>query len=63
VPVSRVHDDAHWSSDAFLGWAVGVGIAELVDRWRSGDQRGDGSLRLTPVALGDGAGIQIEWKF
>ena len=54
TPLSRVHDNAHWASDAFAGAAVGFLAAELVHRFHDGDRRG-GGLLITPTMDAEGS--------
>lgn len=54
---SRVYDERHWPSDVFLGAALGVTSAKLVNgRWRIFGLRSPGFL-MTPR----GAGLQVSF--
>ncbi len=58
---SRVHHNAHWTSDVVLGYTFGYLTAELVDRLGRGDRRG--GFRVVPTMLDNGAAaLNVAWE-
>ena len=58
-PLSRVNDNAHYPSQAALGWWMAFVAASAIDR----TDRADGSLSFYPYAAGNGYGGMFELRF
>jgi membrane-associated phospholipid phosphatase len=61
VALSRIYDDKHWASDAFLGSAIGYATGKAIYKWRS-DTSGEG-LVIYPVPLHDGGAVFVSFGF
>lgn len=59
VAWSRVNDDAHWASDAFVGSVIGFATARALACYHDSESR----LALHPVTLDGvtGAGLTVSW--
>jgi hypothetical protein len=55
--LSRIHDDAHWTSDAFLGSAIGYFTAKAVIALHAEHK----NIRVFPLSGGTGLTIGIEF--
>lgn len=58
-PLSRVNDDAHFTSQVALGWWMAYVSATAIDR----TQFGDGHLQIYPYASTNGYGAMFEVNF
>ena len=58
--LSRINDDAHFASQAFLGWWLAVLASEAVDQTNDGVNTGWRIVPLTPEH-GDGLAIEKRW--
>lgn len=61
VAYSRVHTGVHWSSDVFVGAAVGAGVALATRRWwpvRESDEAAAVPVRDVPVLV-EGKGLVV----
>jgi hypothetical protein len=59
--LNRVSHNAHWSSDIFVGSAIGYFTGKAVVASHRGG--GDGRLSLAPMVIGDNVGMGITYKF
>lgn len=57
--LSRINDEGHYPSQAFLGWYLALLASRAVDRAPSFSDR----WKLLPWIGPDRAGLQVEWKF
>jgi membrane-associated phospholipid phosphatase len=55
---SRVNDDAHYLSQAILGWYVAYLACRSVD----GTERGEEPLSLVPLVCAEFSGLGLEWR-
>jgi len=60
VALSRLNDNDHWSSDAFVGAALGYFTAKAVLRYH---QKKDIPLTLLPDVSGDRYGVLMSYRF
>lgn len=58
-PLSRVNDNAHYTSQAGLGWGMAFLAASAVDRTESQN----GRLRFHPYVADGGYGGMFEFRF
>ncbi|MBI5598102.1 MAG: phosphatase PAP2 family protein [Deltaproteobacteria bacterium] len=58
--LSRVNDDAHWASDAFLGSAIGYFTAKAIV---GAHRAGGGNMALVPAVDGRHAGFLAAYRF
>ena len=58
--LSRINDDAHFASQAFLGWGLAVLAAEAVDQTNDGIDAGWQIVPLNP-SHGEGLAIEKRW--
>lgn len=58
--LSRIYDDKHWSSDVFIGGALGYFTAKAVARAHKGK---DGRWAFSAFPAGRGAGAAAAWRF
>lgn len=61
--LSRVHDDEHWASDAFVGSAVGFFTARAIVNAHRGRAGGGGGMVLVPLFDGERAGLFLTRAF
>lgn len=57
--LSRVHDNAHWASDAFFGSALGYLTAKAVIGYHDKEK----TTALLPLLTGDATGLLIAYRF
>lgn len=58
--VNRISHNAHWSSDVFVGSAIGYFTGKAVVASHRG---GEGRLSLAPMMIGDTVGMGMTYKF
>jgi len=61
VALERVHNNAHWASDVFLGSAIGYFAGKAIVRYHSGKQ--ESTLSLTPMIDGKDVGLMVTYRF
>jgi len=59
---SRVHDNAHWASDVFVGAAIGHFTTRAV-LWLNGYGHGNGPVTTVPVVGEDWSGLAVVREF
>ena len=58
--LSRIHDNAHWASDVFLGSAVGYFFGKALVKYHTCE---DPKLSMSPAVLRGGiTGLQIKLR-
>lgn len=61
VGLSRVYDDKHWASDAFIGAAIGYVVGKAVVRYHT--LQSDAPLKILPTVGQQGFGVMAEYRF
>ncbi|HEX3870986.1 MAG TPA: phosphatase PAP2 family protein, partial [Pirellulales bacterium] len=56
--LSRINDEAHYPSQAFLGWFMAYAAATAVDN----TQRGNTNYRFFPYFTGNTTGVLFEYR-
>lgn len=61
VGLSRINDEAHYPSQAFLGWWMAYAASRTVDATQDG--RDESGWRIVPLEPGTGDGAGVEWTW
>jgi hypothetical protein len=56
--ISRINDDAHYASQAVLGWWLAYLAASAVDR----TEQGHSHFRIEPLPTPDGMELGVVWE-
>ena len=59
--LNRISHNAHWSSDTFVGSAIGYFTGKAVVASHRGGK--EGRLSFTPMVIGDTVGMGVTYKF
>ncbi len=59
--LARIYDDKHWASDAFLGGAIGYFVGKAVVRSHGSPDYFP--VRITPIAVRNGGGLTVEYRY
>lgn len=61
VALERVHNNAHWASDVFLGSAIGYFTGKAIVHYHSGKQ--ESTLSFSPWIDGKDEGIMVTYRY
>jgi membrane-associated phospholipid phosphatase len=61
VAIERVHNNAHWSSDIFLGSAIGYFTGKAIVRYHTNER--EAHLAIMPLVNGGNVGFLLSYRY